>query len=101
MLAPPSIPIYEPDLGGATAPDETLPTTGGVTAPDEPVVSEPPVDPEAVTPAPTVTDPATLPIGGQTTDPATTTPVGQPASDPATGAGTSGPAPASGGAAPR
>ena len=24
VLAPPSIPIYEPDLGGATAPDETL-----------------------------------------------------------------------------
>ena len=101
VLAPPSIPIYEPDLGGATAPDETLPTSGGVTAPDEPVVSEPPVDPEAVKPAPTVTEPAAAPADGQTIDPVTTAPVGQPASEPAPGDGTSGPAPASGGARSR
>ncbi len=101
VLAPPSIPIYEPELGGATAPDESLATTGGVTAPDEPVVSEPPVDPAAVAPAPAVTDPAAVPIEGQTTAPVTTTPAGQPAGQPTTGDGTSGPAPASGGAGAR
>jgi RNA polymerase sigma factor (sigma-70 family) len=102
VLAPPSIPVYEPDLGSATAPDETVAATGGVTAPDEPAVSEPPVDPEAAPPvAPAETDPAPLPADAQATDPAPTTPVGQPTAEPATGAGTSAPAPASGGARSR
>jgi RNA polymerase sigma factor (sigma-70 family) len=102
VLAPPSIPIYEPDLGGATAPDETLSESGGVTAPDEPVVSEPPVPPTAVTPvAPTESDPTPVQTDGQTTDPATTTPAGQPTGVPATGDTTPAPTSASGGARSR
>jgi RNA polymerase sigma factor (sigma-70 family) len=95
VLAPPSIPSYAPDLGGATAPDETLPASGGVTAPDEPVVSEPPVDPEAVTPvAPAETDP----VPAQTGDPATTTPAGPPTGEPTADQSTPAPPSASGGA---
>jgi RNA polymerase sigma factor (sigma-70 family) len=99
VLAPPSIPSYAPDLGGATAPDETLPASGGVTAPDEPVVSEPPVDPEAVTPvAPAETDPVPAQTGDQTGDPATTTPAGPPTGEPTADQSTPAPPSASGGA---
>jgi RNA polymerase sigma factor (sigma-70 family) len=48
VLAPPSIPTYVPDLDGAPAPEDSVAATGGVTAPEEPVVSQPPVDPDAV-----------------------------------------------------
>jgi len=103
VLAPPSIPIYEPtDLGGATAPEETPPVTGGVTAPDEPAVSEPPIDPEGVTPvAPTATDPVPVQTDTQAGKPAPTIPAGQPTAEPAVGEGTSAPAPGSGGARSR
>jgi RNA polymerase sigma factor (sigma-70 family) len=99
VLAPPTIPIYEPDLGGATAPDEAPPVSGGVTAPDEPTVSEPPVDPEAVAPvAPAESDQAPVQADGQSGDPATSSPGGQPAAEPATGEGAPAPPSQSGGA---
>jgi RNA polymerase sigma factor (sigma-70 family) len=82
VIAPPSIPIYEPAPGGTAAPDESLSATGGATAPEEPTVSEPPVDPAAVTPAPTVTEPVPVP----TSAPTTTVPAEQPTAAPATSA---------------
>ena len=65
VLAPPSIPTYAPDLGGAAAP-VNAPDTGGVTAPDEPTVSEPPLDPAADAPlAPAASDPAPVQTDGE------------------------------------
>ncbi len=95
VLAPPSIPVYEPDLGGTTAPEETPPATGGVTAPDEPTVSTPPVDPTAVSPAaPTTSDPAPAQGG----DPASTPPAEQPMAEPSKGTDPAAPPSPSGGA---
>ena len=92
VIAPPMIPSYAPDIGGATAPEETLSQTGGVTAPDEPTVSETPLDPEAATPvAPTETDPAPVQTEGQPSQPGPTAPGAQPAAEPSTGTGTSAP----------
>ena len=88
VLAPPSIPIYEPDLGGAVAPEETLPETGGVTAPDEPTVSDTPLEPEVATPvAPSESDPMPVQPGGQAGEPGSTPPGEQPAAAPSGGTG--------------
>ena len=88
VLAPPSVPTYEPDLGGAVAPEETLPVTGGVTAPDEPTVSETPLAPEPVTPvAPTATGPAPAQTEGQAGQPGATAPGQEPAAEPSAGMG--------------
>jgi RNA polymerase sigma factor (sigma-70 family) len=98
VLAPPSIPIYAPDLSGAPAPEDSVAATGGVTAPVEPVVSQPPVDPDAVaSPTPAATDPTPAPTG----QPPVTEPAGQPTAEPATGGGTTVPPAVSGGARSR
>jgi RNA polymerase sigma factor (sigma-70 family) len=85
VIAPPSIPTYEPKLGGGAAPVGTIAPTGGVTAPDEPAVSEPPLDPQATTPLdPTTGDP--VPV--QTDDPAGDPAPANPGTDPTTGSST-------------
>jgi RNA polymerase sigma factor (sigma-70 family) len=98
VLAPPSIPTYVPDLDGAPAPEDSVAATGGVTAPEEPVVSQPPVDPDAVaSPAPADTVPTPAPTG----QPPVTEPAGQPTAEPATGGGATVPPAVSGGARSR
>jgi RNA polymerase sigma factor (sigma-70 family) len=99
VIAPPSIPTYEPQLGGAGAPGAVAPT-GGVTAPDEPAVSTPPLDPGATTPLeePTPSDPAPVQTDGQAAQPAPADPGADPTAGTGTGEGAPAPSAPTGGA---
>jgi hypothetical protein len=95
VLAPPVVPTYAPEsLGGAEAPEETVPTTGGVTAPDEPVVSETPLEDGATTPlTPTTEESAPAEPTSGTTEPSPATPVQEPEAAPASEPGAPAPPP--------
>jgi RNA polymerase sigma factor (sigma-70 family) len=67
-LAPPSIPVYEPSLGGEASADDVDAVSGGVTAPAEPPVSADPVTDDATEPlAPVIDPPATTGDGSGST----------------------------------
>jgi RNA polymerase sigma factor (sigma-70 family) len=98
VLAPPTIPTFEPKgHGGAGTSDETPSVTGGVTAPAEPPVSSAPMDSSTATPlAPTADDPGPVQTQDQSAEPDPAAPAAEPTAEPSGNEGGSAAPPGSG-----